>query len=66
MPAKAQGGWLITVEHHADLMTPGSCRMDAAQGLDAYHIVGYLEVYVFVHPHFKGIGCLIGITPIGQ
>src|SRR5450631_4278334 len=66
MPAKPQCGWLIALEHHAELMPPGSRGANAAQRLDADHILRYVKVQVLGQSNLERVGLPIGIAAVGH
>ena len=40
--------------------------MDFLQGFNSDYLIGKIQVHVFPHPDFKGIGLFIGISPPGE
>ena len=40
--------------------------MDFLQGFNSDYLIGKIQVHVFPHPDFKGIGFFIGISPPGE
>ena len=64
VPMKTQLRGLIAFQHHPQLLALHAAGLDLAQGPNTHHIVGHVQVNVFVQPHLKRVGGLVGIATV--